>query len=374
MSGLYVHIPFCRKACTYCNFHFSTSLQNTEAMVNALLKELDLRLDDWHELAFETLYWGGGTPSVLSPEAFYRLSEGIKSRLGSRSWPEYTLEANPEDMDSERLSAWKESGVNRLSIGIQSLNDRDLHTMNRAHNSEQARLSIETALQMGFQNISVDLIYGTPWKSHEEWAEELNWVQGKQLPHLSCYALTVEEKTALAHSIRSGQAQAPNDQHAHEQFDMLQAWAESQGYEHYEISNLALPGHRAIHNSRYWNRVPYLGIGPSAHSFDGKRRSWNIANNAAYLKQADLNQWNMESEELSLANRVNETIMTKLRLMEGLAAVEIESLWPGWTASNQKFIQNQTRQGYLVDHPNQIILSAKGRFFADFITSELLVG
>lgn len=343
-------------------------------MLEAMIKELELRWADWPFKNIGTLYFGGGTPSILEPEEWVYFTEKLLTIVDSSNLVEFTLEANPEDIQNHRLKAWTQTGVNRLSIGIQSLSDQDLAYMNRAHDSRQAIQSVMMAQDKGIDNLSIDLIYGTPWKDHSHWESELQWVIDMGIPHLSAYALTVEEKTALHHSIQKGKTASPDEKRAEEQFLLLADWVQSNHWDHYEISNLCKPGFRAQHNSRYWNGTPYLGIGPSAHSYNGHQRMWNIANNALYMSQTESsNSWEIESETLSQTNRINELIMTQLRLSEGLDTALLESLSPNWLAHNRSFLERQMAIGNLsLDHA-QIILSTKGRFMCDFITSELMV-
>jgi oxygen-independent coproporphyrinogen-3 oxidase len=343
-------------------------------MLDAMIRELELRWTDWPFKTLGTLYFGGGTPSILEPEEWAYFIERVLTIVGTPHWVEFTLEANPEDIQRNRLRAWSQSGVNRLSIGIQSLSDQDLAYMNRAHDSQQAVQSVRMAQDMGIDNLSIDLIYGTPWKDHRHWESELQWVIDNGIPHLSAYALTVEEKTALHHHIQRGKTPSPDEKRAEEQFLLLASWADSHNWDHYEISNLCKPGFRAQHNSRYWNGTPYLGIGPSAHSFNGQQRLWNISNNALYMSQAELSHsWQSESETLNETNKINELIMTQLRLSEGLNTAILESLSPNWLAQNRSFLEQQMALGNLNIDQTQIILSPSGRFMCDFITSQLMV-
>ena len=373
-SGLYIHIPFCRKACHYCNFHFSTSQDYRLRMLDAMIRELELRWADWPFKTLGTIYFGGGTPSILEPDEWTRFTERLLTIVDSANLIEFTLEANPEDIQSHRLKAWTQTGVNRLSVGIQSLSDLDLVQMNRAHDSQQAIRSVQLSQDMGIDNMSIDLMYGTPWKDHQNWEAELQWVLENRIPHLSAYALTVEEKTALHHSIRAGKTASPDEKRAEEQFLLLSQWATANQWDHYEISNLCQPGFRAQHNSRYWNGTPYLGIGPSAHSYNGHQRMWNIANNALYMSQAETSlSWQAESETLNPSNQINEMIMTQLRLSEGLNTATLETLSPNWLAQNRVFLEQQMEMGNLSLVDTQIVLSTQGRFLCDFITSQLMV-
>ncbi len=284
MAGIYLHIPFCRQACHYCNFHFSTSLKGKNDFVGALLKEMRLRKDYIGGEPVETIYFGGGTPSLLEAGELEAIMEGLRMHFVIDPGAEITLEANPDDIEGIRLEAWRVAGINRLSIGIQSFFEADLQWMNRAHNAVQAGECIRMAQEEGFRNISIDLIYGGPTLPDSHWMENVDRAIALQIPHLSCYALTVEPRTALDKMIQQHKKQdvSPDDQAR--QLLLLMDWMKQSGYEHYEISNFALPGHRSRHNSAYWQGKTYLGLGPSAHSYNGVSREWNVANNALYIK------------------------------------------------------------------------------------------
>lgn len=323
-AGLYLHIPFCKQACHYCNFHFSTSLKQKDAMVKAILHELELRHDYLDGAEISTVYLGGGTPSLLEISDLVQIFEKINAlyppQPATRNpQPEITLEANPDDLTPEKLRDLRNhTPVNRLSIGIQSFADDDLRWMNRAHTAHHARQCLDDALSAGFQDLTIDLIYGSPTTTDQQWAENLRIALDYCVPHLSAYCLTVESGTALGHHVAKGKQAPPDEERAARQFEHLMETAAAAGYEHYEISNFALPGRYAVHNSNYWRGVPYLGIGPSAHSFNGHSRQWNIANNALYIKSLSENQVPCEVEALSPTMRYNEYVMTSMRTMWGV--------------------------------------------------------
>ena len=330
MAGIYIHIPFCKQACYYCNFHFSTLLEAKDEMIAALMKEIHLSsiylLNDKSETEIiETIYFGGGTPSLLNNDDLKNLLTSIKDNYTVSDKAEVTIEANPDDINKEKLAAWQKQGINRLSIGIQSFQQKDLEWMNRVHNTTQALDSVILAKKSGFTNFSLDLIYGTPGLTDEEWKMNVEQVITVDAPHIACYALTVEPKTALQKMIQlKKKVDVDTDQQAR-QFLLLMKWMKEAGYEHYEISNFAKPGYRSRHNSSYWQGKKYIGIGPSAHSYDGKSRRWNIANNALYIQSIKNNIIPFEEEKLTDAERLNEYIMTSLRTIEGLDLKVIEN-------------------------------------------------
>jgi oxygen-independent coproporphyrinogen-3 oxidase len=315
MAGIYLHIPFCRQACHYCNFHFSTSLTRKNDFISALLKEIELRKDYLGGEPVGTIYFGGGTPSLLEPVELVAILEGLRREFEIELGAEITLEANPDDINIGRLRAWREMGVNRLSIGVQSFFGEDLRWMNRAHDERQALACIGLAQEEGFTNISIDLIYGGPTLPDDRWRENVDRAIGLGVPHLSCYALTVEPRTALDSLIRRHQRTDVSPEDQARQFLLLMDWIAAAGYEHYEISNFSLPGHRSRHNSAYWNGRKYLGLGPSAHSFDGVSRQWNVANNVQYIGEPGLV---LEKEVLTAEQQLNEYIMISLRTGEGI--------------------------------------------------------
>ncbi|MEO8412560.1 MAG: radical SAM family heme chaperone HemW [Ginsengibacter sp.] len=377
MAGIYIHIPFCKQACYYCNFHFSTSIGLQEDMMAALVKEIDLSShsllkENVEKEIIETIYFGGGTPSLPDPAYIKNLLAAIKNNYIISHDAEITMEANPDDIDKEKLSSWGAVGVNRLSIGIQSFKEKDLVWMNRAHNTIQALESISLVKQAGFDNFSVDLIYGTPGLLDEEWKVNVETVIGMNVPHLACYALTVEPNTALQKMIASKKKTAVDSDHQARQFLLLIQWLKEAGYEHYEISNFAKPGYRSRHNNSYWQGKKYIGIGPSAHSYDGKTRRWNVANNALYIQSIEYNIIPFEEEKLTDTQRLNEYIMTALRTVEGLDLKIIEenfSLWERTRIENE--IVKYKNQKKIIINKEKIILTDEGKLFADGIAADL---
>lgn len=377
MAGIYIHIPFCKQACYYCNFHFSTSLDLKDEMIVALIKEINLSslylINDKSETEIiETIYFGGGTPSLLSNDDIKNLLNAIKNNYSISKDAEITIEANPDDISKEKLSTWKEAGINRLSMGIQSFKQRDLEWMNRAHNTTQAVESIVLAKNAGFNNFSVDLIYGTPGLTDEEWKLNVEQVINSGAPHIACYALTVEPKTALQKMIAlKKKVDIDTDQQAR-QFLLLMKWLKEAGYEHYEISNFAKPGYRSRHNSSYWQGKKYIGIGPSAHSYDGKSRRWNIANNPSYIKSIKNNIIPFEEEKLTNVEWLNEYIMTSLRTVEGLDLKVIET---NFSADERKRIEDAVvdyiNKKMVVYNNEKLLLTDEGKLFADGIAADL---
>lgn len=371
MAGIYIHIPFCKKACHYCNFHFSTSRNDQERMIHAIAREIEMRRDEINE-PIETIYFGGGTPSIIDLSEVQLLLEAVDKNYTVDSSAEITLEANPDDITKEHAEDWKSMGINRFSIGIQSFSDVHLEWMNRAHNASQSLLCIEAVRAAGFENFSIDLIYGTPGQSTHDWEKDLEKAVSLKIPHLSCYALTVEEQTPLFHLIERGKKEKINNDLQAEQFNILVAMTNAAGYDHYEISNFALKGMRSKHNSAYWNGIPYLGVGPSAHSFQNNMRSWNISNNISYMQSIENHIRPFESETLTEIDRLNEYIMTKLRLEEGIIVREIIKHWGNDQSSRisaiiERFILDgkveKTHEGWR--------LTNNGKFFADGIAAAL---
>jgi oxygen-independent coproporphyrinogen-3 oxidase len=387
LAGFYIHIPFCKQACFYCNFHFSTSAKSTKEMTTAFVKEIELRRkmadsDEQKHLSViipeeekvETIYFGGGTPSLISSEEISQIISTIKKNYQISSNAEVTLEANPDDINAQTINNWKSAGINRLSIGIQSFVERDLKWMNRAHNAEQALRSIDLARQAGFNNFSIDLIFGTPGLSDEEWEKNIQTVIDLQVPHISSYALTVEPKTALQKMIELKKKENINDEAQARQFMILVQMLKDAGYEHYEISNFAKPGFRSRHNSSYWQGEKYIGIGPSAHSFDGEARSWNVANNHAYTKSIDENKIPSELEVLTPSQKLNEYVMTSLRTAEGMDLDLIASKFSNQeTLRIEQLLEQKVEKENFIRRGNKIILTGKGKLFADRIAVELFL-
>ena len=377
MAGIYIHIPFCKKACYYCSFHFSTILDLKDEMVAALVKEITISSsylinDREPEEIIETIYFGGGTPSLLSGSEIDILLKAVKNNFKIASDMEITLEANPDDINIEKLLVWENAGINRLSIGVQSFKENDLQWMNRAHDKIQATESISLAKSAGFTNFSLDLIYGTPGLTDEEWKLNVDTVINSGAPHIACYALTVEPDTALQKMIALKKKTDINTDQQARQFQLLIKWLREAGYEHYEISNFAKPGYRSRHNSSYWQGKKYLGIGPSAHSYNGNGRRWNIANNALYIQSIKNNLIPFEEEKLTDTQRLNEYIMTSLRTIEGL---DLKFIDKNFSLQERKRIEscanNYLKRKLLIIKNEKVALADEGKLFADGIASDL---
>lgn len=326
MAGIYLHIPFCKQACSYCDFYFSTNLKRKAEVVEAMLSEIKLCKDLLgDEAVLQTIYFGGGTPSVLSHAELHELLQVISDEFQVAVDAEITLEANPDNMTPENLAVWRAEGINRLSVGIQSFRQEDMAWMRRSHSVAQAKICVNLAREAGFDNLSLDLIFGGPQLSLADWQENLESLLAFQPEHISLYALTIEEKTMLHSWVQKEKLEPASDEVYQQQFLLAHEIMTAAGYEHYEVSNFARPGYRSRHNSSYWQGTPYLGIGPSAHSYDGQKRSWNIANNFKYIQQLKAGKLPMvEEEELSLTDRYHEHIMTGLRRVEGVDLAEIK--------------------------------------------------
>jgi len=374
MAGIYIHIPFCRQACNYCNFHFSTSLHYKNDFVQALLKEIELqaKANYLQGKVVETIYFGGGTPSILQIDELQQIVQQLHQHFSIDSSAEITLEANPDDVNDEKLKGWKQLGINRLSIGIQSLFEEDLRWMNRAHTAEEAKQVISKARAAGFDSFTVDLIYGTPGLTDEKWLYNLDWVLQQNINHLSCYALTVEEKTPLDKEIRKHQKQDVDPEQQSRQFLLLMDHLQQAGFEHYEISNFGKPGYRSKHNSSYWKGVHYLGLGPSAHSFNGSSRQWNVANNQLYIQSLKQGAISFEKEELTATQQLNEYIMTGLRLMEGCDLNYISQKFGSEKkAELSSNAATPISKGLMIEKDNHLILTKDGKLFADSIAADL---
>jgi oxygen-independent coproporphyrinogen-3 oxidase len=377
LAGIYIHIPFCRQACHYCNFHFATSLHYKKDLIAALLKEITLQKGYLENETIETIYFGGGTPSLLNIEDLILIIEKIKSVLLVSNGAEITLEANPDDITENKLTEWKGVGINRLSIGIQSFFEEDLQWMNRAHNAQQAIGSLQLAVKH-FDNITIDLIYGTPQLTNEKWKQNVSTAIALNIPHLSCYALTVEPKTPLDKMIRQHKSEDINPDKQSEQFLSLMQWLEEAGYEHYEISNFAKlacpagrPGWRSRHNSSYWQGKKYLGLGPSAHSFDGTSRQWNVSNNNIYIESVNKGIIPFEKEVLTETQKLNEYIMTSLRTTEG---IRLEAMGNELRATDKELLSKSKKfidAGLMKLENNSLILTREGKLLADGIAAGL---
>jgi oxygen-independent coproporphyrinogen III oxidase len=376
-AGIYIHIPFCKQACYYCDFHFSTTLKKKSELVKALVKELILRKEELKNQTVETIYFGGGTPSLLTIDELRFLISEVYKHYKVAENPEITLEANPDDLVSNRVQSttifedYKNIGINRLSIGIQSFFEADLKLMNRAHNAEEAKKCLSVATRH-FDNISIDLIYGIPGLRTENWIKNIETVLSYNIPHISSYALTVEPKTALDSFIKKGVIKNVDEELAQEQFYILIEKLESCGFVQYELSNFGKPDYFSKNNSAYWQGKPYLGIGPSAHSFNGNERGWNVRNNSKYMKSLEQNVLPIETEILSVTDKYNEYIMTGLRTIWGVSLEKVEQEFGQQYKMyllEQASFHLKNEMLYLND--GKLLVSKKGKFLSDGIASDL---
>lgn len=371
MAGIYIHIPFCKQACHYCDFHFSTSQKYRPDIVQALAKEITLQKDYLDGATIETIYFGGGTPSLLEADEISFLLDTIGRYHQVSTDAEITLEANPDDLDNAKVQALRQTAINRFSIGIQSFFDEDLIWMNRAHRSNEAETSVKRVQDAGFENITADLIYGYPLLSSLKWEHNMDTLFKLDVPHLSAYSMTVEPRTALASFIKKKQTPPVSDQQSADQFVRLMERMQTQGFDHYEISNFSKPGKHSRHNSNYWKGVPYLGIGPSAHAFNGYTRQWNVANNALYLKGLAENAIPAELEELTPENRLNEYIMTSVRTMWGLDLNTLDAIQAGASSLLLKDAEQFINRKWLTRNEQVLTLTPTGKLYADHIAAEL---
>lgn len=371
MAGIYIHIPFCKQACHYCDFHFSTSMKKKEEMVMALAKEIEMRKNEFQDEQVETIYFGGGTPSILAVSDINLLIDAVYSNYNIVENPEITIEANPDDLSKERIIELSYNKINRLSIGIQSFFEEDLKLMNRAHNSAEAKKCLEFATQY-FENISVDLIYGIPGLSNDRWQKNIDLALSFGVKHISSYALTVEPKTALATFVKNGTIATPDDDVAFEQFHILINTLLENDFVHYELSNFGKENYFSKNNSAYWLGKKYIGIGPSAHSFDGKERGWNVSNNSKYIASIARGILPIEKEVLTKSDLYNEYVMTGLRTIWGVSMIKIENdfgidFLNYLITNSKKFIENEQ----LILENNILRTTSKGKFLTDGIASSL---
>ncbi|MFD2569180.1 radical SAM family heme chaperone HemW [Spirosoma soli] len=370
---LYLHIPFCKQACHYCDFHFSTSLSQKSALVDALCAELILQKDYLPSNQLETVYFGGGTPSLLSESELAQISETIHAYFTISPSAEITLEANPDDLTVEKLTMLRRY-VNRLSIGIQTFDEATLRWMNRAHTATEAEVCVNRAHEAGFDNMSVDLIYGIPNRDDSMWQADLQKTLALGVPHISAYALTIEPDTAFGRWQQKGKLPPADEALAASQFETLTNALTTAGYEHYEISNFAKPGLYARHNTAYWQRRSYLGIGPSAHSYNGHSRQYNIANNARYIADIKHGKLPATVEELTVADQVNEYLLTGLRTQWGCSLNELNVLYSADFAQKQtNDLLSMYKTGWLVREGDRLRLTESGKLFADRVAATLFV-
>ncbi len=374
MAGLYFHIPFCKQACHYCNFHFSTQLNHKSSVLEAMKKELELRAKDAPFTSLASIYFGGGSPSLVSPETLGSFLEFSKRYFSWESSIEITLEMNPDDVEEAYLKDLLIYGVNRISLGVQSFFDSDLKQMNRAHNAEQVWKALRL-IQKYFTNYSLDLIYGIPGQTLADWKINVFNALEFEPPHISAYALTVEPKTVLAHQVAQKQIELLPEEEVKAQFDFLGTHLESLGYDHYESSNYGKPGFYSVNNTAYWQRKPYLGIGPSAHSYNGTdQRSWNVSNNHTYVKSLQDNRLAQDTEYLSQVDRYNETIMTGLRTQWG---VSLEVIRESFGPTFETYLEDQAAKhldlDYLFWDGDCLRVRKKAQFLVDGLAADLFL-
>ncbi len=374
MAGIYLHIPFCKKACHYCDFHFSTSPVYKDQMVKALRNEIILRTAYTGTEPIETIYFGGGTPSVLSADELGMLVHEITEYYPVSPTAEITLEANPDDLNPQKVKELRQTPINRFSIGVQSFFEEDLKWMNRAHSASEGHSSVKRVQDAGFENITADLIYGYPLLSDEKWKYNIRELIDLQIPHISSYSMTVEPATALASFIQKGKQKPMDDVQSARQFEILMDELQIAGFEHYEISNFAKPGRHSKHNSNYWEGVNYVGIGPSAHSFNGDSRQWNVADNMKYIQALQENKIPFEIEKLTTENQINEYIMTALRTSKGVdLALVSRRFHHDYSSQIQRSLEPFLEKEWAVLNDQTVTLSKQGKLFADHIASELFV-
>jgi oxygen-independent coproporphyrinogen-3 oxidase len=376
MAGIYIHIPFCKQACTYCDFYFSTSSKMVNELVEGLIKEIKLQKDffkNTKDEVIETIYFGGGTPSIIKPPHLQNIIETITSNFNLSQQTEVTIEVNPDDCNTSNIKAWQQMGVNRISCGVQSFKDSDLQFMNRTHNTMEAESAVKRLQDAGLSNISIDLIYGLPHMTDAVWAANLSQAKQLEVTHLSCYGLTVEEKTVLAHMVKKQQVKL-DEQVAARNFEYLMDWSAQNDFEHYEISNLCVAGFESKHNSAYWKGLPYLGIGPSAHSYNGQFRQHNKPNMFSYLKALSQNKLDNEEEYLTFTERYHEKIMIGLRLSQGIAHQDITNYFDEPIAKHFQYTLNKhIDKNNIINTNDNFALSNQGKLIADYIIQDFFM-
>ncbi|MFD3002903.1 radical SAM family heme chaperone HemW [Pontibacter toksunensis] len=374
MSGIYLHIPFCKQACHYCDFHFSTSMGLKEQTVQAIARELELRQNYLQGQPVHTIYFGGGTPSLLNQQELQLLLATIKQLFIVSEDAEITLEANPDDLTPAKLQELHAAGVNRLSIGLQSFHEPHLRMMNRAHSATESLQCVKDAQAVGFDNITVDLIYGVPAPDHSIWHRDLETLFSLKVPHVSCYGLTIEPDTAFGRWSKKGKFKPSEDEYTAQQFEILLQQMNRHGYIQYEISNFSLPGHESKHNSNYWRGVHYLGVGPSAHSFNGISRQYNVSHNKKYVDAIAQGQVPFELETLSLADQANDYLLTSLRTIWGCDLRKISKDYGyDFRSSYASYLQELQENELARIEEEVLYLTDKGKLLADQITLELFV-
>jgi oxygen-independent coproporphyrinogen III oxidase len=372
VAGIYLHIPFCKQACHYCDFHFSTSMGHKTATIDAIARELELRRDYLQGQTIETIYFGGGTPSLLTQDELQLLLQTIKDLFIVSATAEISLEANPDDLKPEKLQELKAAGINRLSIGLQSFHEPHLRMMNRAHNATESLQCVKDAQAAGFDNITVDLIYGIPAPDHSIWLKDLETLFSLNVQHVSCYALTIEPDTALGRWSKKGKFTPSEDDFTAQQFEILLGQMAQHGFVQYEISNFCKPGYESKHNSNYWRGVHYLGVGPSAHSFNGHSRQYNVANNRKYTEAISQLIIPTEIEELTLGDQANDYLLTTLRTIWGCDLAHMRDNYSyDVQTSHNGYLQELQHKELATIKDNVLYLTDKGKLLADQITLDL---
>lgn len=374
MAGIYIHIPFCKKLCFYCDFYHVISADNNSSFIDALLSEASLRKDYLENETVSTIYLGGGTPSVFSIKDLETILNHINKLFSVADNCEITVELNPDDVQPAYLEGLKNLNINRISLGIQSWRDSDLKMLNRRHNSAQAVLALKETLSAGFENVTIDLIYGIPGMSLKEWESNLDFSFSFDIKHLSAYHLTFEPGTVFGKMLEKGAISEIDENDSASQFNILIEKAESEGFIQYEISNFGKPGYFSIHNSNYWKQISYLGLGPSAHSFNGYSRQWNIRDLKGYIKSINTGKSFFESEELDTRTRFNEYIMTSLRTMWGIDLEYVEGMFE---KEGYDYVVNLAGKfknyGLMKLEKNSLVLTNQGKLISDNIISEFMM-
>lgn len=373
MSGIYIHIPYCKQACHYCDFHFSTSMKTKNEMIDCIVKEMDIRKSEFSK-KIDSVYIGGGTPSVMTNLELETIFNGLEKKISISDIKEITIEINPEDLINEKLEFYNEIGINRLSIGIQSMNNNILKWMNRSHNKNQIINGLNTVKEIGYENISLDFIYGTPKNLTRDIKDELLEILKFNPTHLSCYHLTIEDGTYFGHLEKKRKIKRIEDDISQKEFQWISEKLKSKNYQHYEISNFALQGKQSFHNSNYWNQSSYIGLGPGAHSFRNSTRRWNISNNRLYIKNIKAGVPYFEQEVLSPYDLVNEKIMLGLRTLNGLDKNYIFSIVPQSVKDEiESKLNTFLKDGILISTNNIISMNPEKWLLSEYVSRELFI-
>ncbi|MCW3076305.1 MAG: coproporphyrinogen oxidase [Bacteroidetes bacterium] len=372
MSGIYLHIPFCKQACNYCDFHFSTRLNNKGDVVNSILKEIEVRKEYLIDKNLKSIYFGGGTPSLLTNTELAMIMERLRAGFSFNKDIEITLEANPDDINKIKLEEWGREGINRLSIGLQSFNEEELKWMNRAHSAVESVNSVKMAQDKGFENISIDLIYGSKFQTLLSWEKTLLQALDLSTRHISSYNLTIENKTVLGTKLSKGNEPAVNDELSSSQFLLMLEMLADNEFIQYEISNFGKKNYFAVHNTNYWLGEHYLGLGPSAHSFNGNSRQWNIKNNSLYSERLKTGKAFFEVESLSLKEKYNEYVLTRLRTIWGCDSKEIEAQFGFSVADHFKKLIRK-KNNFIIENSGVFTLNKAGKLQADGIAAYLFL-